>query len=395
MLEVLKKALRIFSFPFSHPLIRLRILLEPALLKFFKLLDVYLFGNYSTYFLVSSIFMTGIFGLLEIVGMANAIVASKTPLKIVLTYFALRFPYWFIQLAPVASLLSVFFTMGALVRERVFYVLLSSGISARRIYLPFFVASLLVSLSQLYVAEFVVPDFNWKARELKRIYVDRSGTKVIRHDITLYGKKDTFYRIKKFDLSSATMWGVKIYRKKPEAKFPEFHLTAKKGRYIDGKWYFYYGVYRKFNEEGDIVEAREFGKKGFSIPLSEKPGDFVRERLPDEMRAAQLLRRIRKEREMGQDVAYPQTIFYLRYAFAYNPIILVPMGFAISTNVSSAMVLTGFSATILISFVFYVFLAVGFILSIYGRIHPALGAFLGSIVFTVISVYMFFFKTKT
>ncbi len=380
---------------FFYPWNRFRSLLDSVASRLFKLLDIYLFKDYFTYFLVSSIFMSGVFGLLEVVEMVNAIVASKAPFRIVLIYFLLRFPYWFIQLAPVAALLSVFFTMGALVRERVFYVLLSSGISAKRLYVPFLIASFLVSASQLLLAELVVPEFNWKARELRRVYVEKSGTKAVRYNITLYGKKNTFYRIRRFDLSRKTMWGVKIYRKRPEAKFPQFHLTAKKGVYTHGRWVFFNGVFRKFDEEGNIIEAREFGREGFALSLSEKPGDFVRERLPDEMNGAQLLRRIQKEKDMGQDVAPLQTIFYLRYAFAYNPVILVPIGFAISTNVSSAMVLTGFSATILISFVFYIFLAVGFILSIYGRIHPALGSFLGSIVFTALSIYLFFFKTKT
>lgn len=135
-----------------------------------KTLDRYVLRAWLAAFAASALALLGLFLLSDLLAHVEDFFEAKgvNRFTLVLRYYGVRVPMFFVWVAPMVSLCAMMLTLTRFARTNEIVPVLVSGRSARRFLAPAFAASALVSLAMLGIDEKVAPELAEEFRETGR-----------------------------------------------------------------------------------------------------------------------------------------------------------------------------------------------------------------------------------
>jgi len=287
----------------------------------------------------------------------------QAPFTLMFEYILYKIPEVTFQWTiPYAILLTTFLTLGALSRHSEIVAFKAGGISLFRIILPLIFVTLIVSFFSFLGNDYLVPFTNKKTRYLLDVKVRKEPpTSFFKNYKIWYHGDHRIFNIQLLDRKKKTLKGFTLYEFDDRFRCIQ-RIDASEVKWINGKWKFYDGSVRDFDESGSI---RMIPFKEENFPMKEDWGVFQKtERDSDEMSYAELRTYIQKIQASGYDATRYLVDLYSKLSYPLLNLIMLLIGipFALKPGRSGGgafsiglSVMIGFSYGI----IFYVFISFG------------------------------------
>lgn len=338
---------------------------------------------------------------------------NKVAIGKVISYYLYLIPYIVKWINPIAVLLAVLFSIGGLSKNNEVSAMKSCGISFVRIIGPVAVLALFISLLVGIWSETVVPWANENADKIKRAEIDRKPDRetLRRERVAVTGEGGYFYYVTRYDNTRQILTGIDLQKLDEEGRIVLW-VTAKTGRWQEGRWIFYDGIKRELKTV-EISAATEPDVKqkenGTSSPkrtidtligesfdryepqVSEKPIDFMSVyKEPEEMNYSELSEYIDRLGSRGAPVDKLMVELYLKIAVPFANFIVILIGAPLAMQSQRSGMALGFALAVFLGFTLWGMLAIFRALGQSGDLPPFLAAWIPDMLFGAMGGIMLF-----
>jgi len=313
----------------------------------------------------------------------------------VLQYYWNYLPHIVYLIMPVAVMLSALASVGGMAKHLELSAMVGAGRSMARILFPLLVVGLLISGGSFALQEYVLPDANHARLELAQpnntrnkqkrekdksryIFIGEEGqTLYFRH----YSARNTTGR----DVIIITRRDGRVYLRIDAEK-----LIWKQRKDGKGSWTAYRGDFRQFFPSGS-VSTIPFSRKSLNDIIQIHPDDLLNTRYTaDEMNISQIRERISLLKRTGEETAPMLTQLHFKYSGPLINFFILVIGASLSHRYSRSGGLSRqFGIGLFVIFIYYVGIRLGLQMGEGKVVSPWLGAWLGNLVFGVVSVVLF------
>jgi len=356
------------------------------------LLDRYLVRKFLINLLFSISAFVIIFLVVDLIENLDKFIDRDARVSQVLIYYIYYIPYIINLTLPVAMLLACLFSLGSMSQHNEIVAQKSAGISLYRIFAPVFVLAFLISILAGFFNEFVVPWTNQARLDLYRYDIQKnprtSGSR--RNNIYLQDTADRKIAIAFFD-------GNKNEAKKVSLQFFKGRklirrMDAEKMRWVNEQWQLINVTERIFadstvtvNKSAEIIQA----------DLNFKPFNLLElQKQPEEMSFLELRKFILEMTQIGAEVRKWIVELYLKISYPFANFIIVLFGAPIAARKRRSGTAVGIGISLLVCFIYFLFIRMGQVLGHQGSLEPWLGAWLGNIIFGATGIYTLVFARK-
>jgi lipopolysaccharide export system permease protein len=278
--------------------------------------------------------------------------------------------------------------MSILTRNREILALRSCGVSGYRIIAPLILLGACVSGGSLLFEDFVVvPSFPLKEKYAARIRGEQvRGHLADRHNLIVFGEGNVVYRIERYSSREQAMYRV-MTMKKDELGNVVFRIDAAKSMWEEGSWTFLDGTVRRFQPDGALSSQNRFER--LPTDIRDAPRYFARDvRQVENMTLSEGLDYIQLRRRMGFGFRNEMVKYHRKIATSVTLFFIIIIGLSLGAMAFRNALVMSFSLTLLTVLVFYFIIEIGYTFGSSGRIPPALGGWLGNLVFAPVALYL-------
>ena len=335
--------------------------------------------------------------IIDLFGRMDEILKQNINIGILWEYYLSMIPLIVIQTAPVASLISAIYVLGALNKYGEITAMRSAGISIYRILMPFIYIGFAITILVFSISEKILPQSMRKAESIKANSIENIDNSRGRPrpsptipNIALYGKDNRLIFIDNFDPTSKTAMGITILEQDKKDNV-SLKISAHEAKWLDGKWVFSNILTYKLDNKGTVIGSPEFFQE--KIIYMEKPKDLISKGTNYEYMSFRDLLNYTKNFSKTS----PKLITRLRVdlhqkislPFINLVVILIGAGFALRVRQrGKATALLGIGMSIAIGFIYYAFMASCIAFGKSGTLPAFLSAHLANILFGLIGVIM-------
>jgi lipopolysaccharide export system permease protein len=354
-----------------------------------KLLDRYIIKQFLTTALFALVAVLIIFIVIDAMEKLDDFIDKQAGWPIVVQYYVYFIPEIIKLISPVAMLLASLFVTARMSTQNELAAMKSGGISLYRIMVPYVSVALTVSIASVYFNGWIVPKANKHKFTIERVYLRKdvinvSGANIFVQDsptrIIAMGYFDdtrdfaSRISIQDFDPLDHTIMVERI-----DAVSMSWDSTAR-------LWILANGVKRTF--EGPVETYSTFDSRSAGL-LHFTPEDLRKKaEKPDEMDYYSLQEFIESQERAGQDVARWQVDHYSKISFPFASVIVVLFGVPFASVRRRGGVGVQLGISLLISFIYLIFMKVSQVFGYNGDILPPLTAWLANIIFLVGAVWV-------
>ncbi len=303
------------------------------------------------------------------------------------TYYLNYIPNIIYLICPVALLLAAVFSVGSLAKHLELTALKSSGISTGRALFPLLVFGALISVAMFIMGETVMPDANharFAINEPKSPESKESGDPLERFNYIYTSSDRDIYYFEYYSGRRQSGQGVTVL----------VHREGKLHQRIDaasldwaGGWNLKDGAVRTFSDSGLVTE--KFTEYPL-ITFRDQPHELLDTRVhPEEMDLKEIARRIAILERTGEQTSFLSTQWHFRFSAALVNFLMVLIGVSMSANAIKTGLARNFGIALMITFLYYVVLRLGLILGENATVPPALGAWMGNILFAPLGLLLY------
>jgi lipopolysaccharide export system permease protein len=312
---------------------------------------------------------------------------QDVPGSIILEYYLVFTPEIIRLMFPVGILLSALFTVGKLSNLNEITALKASSVSLYRFIIPFLVTSFVVSLFLIYFGGYVVPTAN-----KQKVYIEQTFMKKgIVHAGSNIFFQDSEYRIVTityFDVRTeqANRISIQEFDKNDITKMVS-RIDAPRMKFdsTNQKWIAYNGVKRTF---GTLDETADYFVKLEINNLHFKPDEVIKkQRKPEEMTLSELDDYSKDQLRAGNNPNPILIEYHSRIAFSFACFVVVLFGIPISASKRKGGLAIQFGISLLITFVYLVFMRVSYAFGKNGVMNPILTAWLANSIFFATALF--------
>lgn len=313
----------------------------------------------------------------------------EAPMKSIIFDYYLNFiPYYANLFSQLFTFIAVIFFTSKLADNSEIIAILSSGISFKRLMVPYMISAAIISSLTFTLNSFVIPPANKTRIEFQNKYV--SNKKVdYAANVQLQVSPGVIAYINRYDDNLKT--GYRFSMEKFEGKSLKSKLTAESIRYDSA----YHWIARNYTIR-DFDGMKETFTKGTRldtiIPMA--PSDFLISRYDAElMSTPELKKYIKKQQERGASNVKPFQIEYeTRIASTFAAFILTSIGMFLSSRKVKGGMGVNIGIGLVLSFAYILFSSISSTFAVNGDIPPRLAVWIPNILYLFIAIYLY---TKT
>jgi lipopolysaccharide export system permease protein len=358
-------------------------------MKILSIIDRYLIGKFLSVLFFSLIGMITIFVAVNYVENADKFIDRKVPPEIIFKYYMNFIPNIITLTLPVDILLASLFSLGSLARFNELTAVKAAGVSLYRVIFPLIVLALLVSLSNFWLSENVVPTANATKSEIWKTYVDRAlaSRRISGNNISMYDPGGTKVFIEKFDKKNILCTNISIQ------KFFGFKLVERIDAYealwdsAKSLWILKKGTHRKFENDIETVSSFALLEKS---DLFFHPDDILKRELnPDEMNFLELNEFIGKLRTSGARTERWEVDYHLKFSYPLTCFFMVVFGAPLAAARKKSGAGLNIFLTLVICFGYYSMIQLGRFMGYNQTLDPIQAAWIGNVIFGFLSIIIF------
>lgn len=313
----------------------------------------------------------------------DLIISRSMELGIALRIFVLRIPPYLTYTFPMAIFLAVIYIIGQFIERGEIMAMKASGASLSNFLPPLLIFSFGVLLLMFCFNEIISPKAMEREKILYRQVISRAVPIPDKENI-FFRDNNNFYFFRRFSPQNQEIKELLLIQLiKGEIK--EI-VTAKGAKWYPNQgWIFYEGKIYVLNSVGDMIFQGEFREK--RVILNRTPDQIIPSTKPvNEMSIWEIIDQIRLFQRSGINLINLWTEFYIRFALPFTcPIFaLLALGLGLETKKGGRSL--SFGLSVITIFVYYIIFSIGRSLAKAGIFSPILGAWLGNMVFLILSL---------
>lgn len=351
-----------------------------------KKIDRYIIGKFlgTFFYAISLIILIAV--VFDISEKVDDFIDSEAPLKaIVFDYYLNFIPYFINLFSPLFTFISVIFFTSKMASNTEIVAILSSGISFRRMLLPYFIAASILASISFFLNNFVIPKANEKRLAFENIYIRnpyRNNQLNIHRQIT----PGTFIYFESYNNESNIGYKFSLEKFNQGKLFYKLMSDQIVWDTTKSKWRIenYYVRY--------IADQKERIVKGITLDTTFNfyPSDFgTRINNVETMNLFQLNRFIKDEKLKGADtITFYELEKYNRIALPFATFILTLIGVAMASRKVRGGIGLHIGIGLLISFSFILFMQVSNTFALYGGVPSYLAVWIPDLIFGLLGIYL-------
>jgi lipopolysaccharide export system permease protein len=352
-----------------------------------KIIDKYIIKKFlGTFFYAISLLILIVI-VFDVSENLDSFIKNEAPLKAILIDNYLNFIPYFINLfIYLFTFISVIFFTSKLAGDTEIIAILSSGVSFRRLLLPYLISSVLLALMSFYLGNFLIPKTNEVRRVFKNTYME-DLTKDSDRDMHIQIEPGKYAYVESF--SSTLQLGYKFSLEKYEDQALVYKVLADRIVWdtTKNKWQLKNYTIRWIDSTGQHIEqGRELDTTIRALASTDLYK--IKERF-EEMDYYELNEYIDREKKKGS-IAYKKYEIekQKRIAGPAAIIILAFIGVALSSRKVRGGIGMHLGIGIALTFSYIFLMQVSTVFSLYGNLHPAVAAWIPNMLYFVIGVYL-------
>jgi LPS export ABC transporter permease LptG/LPS export ABC transporter permease LptF len=235
-----------------------------------RLLDVYVVKRYVRILALSFVGLLGLYYIGQFIELADKLFKGNATGRMLVTFLAYSTPQFIAYLLPVATLVAVLSTIGALTRTSELTVMRACGVSLYRVALPLVLFALLLSGGLFVLEERVLAVANRRADELNDRIRDRpSRTLNVANRNWLAGDDDRIYYFAFFDRGNRRLFALSVYDTAREPYRLVAHTFVRDATYGDAAWQAGDAWMQRFSDAEPATRTDLSGRRLDLAPIEE------------------------------------------------------------------------------------------------------------------------------
>jgi lipopolysaccharide export system permease protein len=350
------------------------------------ILDRYLIKKFIFNLIFGILAFVIIFMVIDLIENIDKFIDLKVKWVTVVIYYLYYIPYIISLTLPVAMLLACLFALGSMSQHNELIAQKSAGISLYRITLPLLILALLISVLSGFFNEVVVPVTNEARLDMYR-YDIRNNPRNIgsrRNDIYIQDLKNRKVSIAFFNGNTKEALTVSLqYFNGP---LLVRRIDAKKMIWQDSSWVLQQVVERTIK---DTLETLTSYPQLVMKDLHFKPENLLEvQKNPEEMSYKELKVFITEMNRIGAEIRKWVVELDLKISYPFSNFIIILFGAPIAAQKRRSGTAVGIGISLMVCFIYFIFIHTGQVLGHQGTIVPWLAAWIGNIVFGLAGVFI-------
>ena len=349
-----------------------------------KKIDIYIIKKFlGTYFFAIALIIS-----IAVVFDINEKLDSflNAPLKAIVVDYYLNFiPYFANLFSPLFTFIAVIFFTSKLADNSEIIAMLSSGISFRRLMIPYMISAAIIAGVTFYLNSYVIPPANVTRIEFQNKYVKNKKVDYA-SNIQLQVEPGVIAYMSRDDNNTKT--GYRFSLEKFEGKILKSRLTAQTVTYDSAyHWIIKDYMIRNFN---GMREELTRGSRLDSI-ITIEPSDFLISRYDSELMTTSALKTyIDRQKKRGvANIKDFEIEYEKRFAMTAASFILTVIGMSLSSRKVKGGMGVNIGIGLLLSFSYILFSTVSSTFAVSGATSPRIAVWLPNIVYSIIAVYLY------
>lgn len=349
-----------------------------------KILDWYIIRKFLGSYVFSILLLLAIVVVFDINEKLDSML--KAPLKAtIFDYFWNFLPYFANQFSPLFTFIAVIFFTSKMADHSEIIAILSSGVSFKRLLLPYMVAATVIAAFTFALSAYVIPPANIKRIAYTNKYVKNKKVDY-GSNIQLMVKPGVIVYMARYDNNTKT--GYQFSLEKFDNKILKSRLTAQSIKYDT----LYNWTIRDYTIR-DFKGLRETMKKGSNMDtiIPFEPKDFLIASNDQEMLTLpQLNDYISKQKARGVgNIKNFEIELHRRYAATAAAFILTLIGLSLSSRKVRGGTGVNLGVGIALSFAYILFSTVTATFAVSGLTSPMMAMWIPNIIFIIIGIYLY------
>ena len=349
-----------------------------------KIFDWYIIRKFLGSFVFSIILLLAIVVLFDVNEKLDAVL--NAPLKAtVFQYYFNYLPYFANQFSPLFTFIAVIFFTSKLAGHSEIIAILSSGISFRRLAVPYMVTACIIAIFSFILASYVIPPANVRRIEYTNKWVKNKRVDY-GENIMLQVSPGVVSYMARYDNIAKT--GCKFSLDEFEGKNLKSRLSAQSVRYDT----LYHWTIRDYSIRY-FKGLRETIVRGASrdTVIEIEPRDFLISKNDQEkLTNSELIEYINRQKQRGvSNIKNFEIELERRYAMVAASFILTIIGLSLSSRKVKGGMGVNIGVGLLLSFSYILFMTVTSSFAVSGLTSPRVAMWIPNIVYIMIAIYLY------
>ena len=349
-----------------------------------KLFDLYIIKKFLGTYVFSILLLLAIVIMFDINEKLDAVLTAPWK-ETVFDYFMNFLPYFANQFSPLFTFIAVIFFTSKLADNSEIIAMLSSGISYKRLMIPYMVSASIIALSSFLLAAYVIPPANSKRIAYTNKWVKNKSVDY-GSNIQLQVTPGVIAYLSRYD--NRTKTGYRFSLEQYDKKTLKSRLTAQSVKYDTlNRWVLQDYAIRNFD---DLRETISYGEKKDTI-LNMEPKDFLIAKNDQEvLTTPQLKTYIKRQKDRGvANIKNFEIELHKRYAMTAAAFILTIIGMTLSSKKVKGGMGVNIGIGLVLSFTYILFTTVTSTFAVSGYTSPMVAMWIPNIIYTFIAIYLY------
>lgn len=351
-----------------------------------KKIDTYIIGKFLGTFFYSIVLIISISIIFDLTEKLDEFMDNNAPMKAIIFDYYLNFiPYYVNMFTPLFTFISVIFFTSKLAGNTEIIAILASGVSFRRLMMPYFVSAVVIFVMSFSLGGYIIPKATANMLDFEDTYVKKQKKENARN-VQMAVKKGVIMYIERFEIASNT--GYRFSLEKFKNKRLVSRLTAESIRWDSAHhWVLNNYLQRDFNG------MRESIKRGSTLDtiINVEPREFfITSFESPQLSNGELSDYLKRQKSRGVgNIQGFENEYYKRFANPLAAFIMTLIGVSLSSRKVRGGIGLHLGIGLALSALYILFSTFSTSFSVSGLMSPFVAVWIPNIVFLLIGVYLY------
>ncbi len=358
-----------------------------------KILDLYIIRKFLGTYFYSIILICTIAVVFDFAENVDKFIDNEAPARAILFDYYLNFiPYFAILFSSLFTFISVIFFTSKMAYDTEIIAILSSGVSFRRLLIPYFLSAFVIAAFSFLLSDQVLPTANEKRLNFEQIYRRGGMQPYMERDIHKQIAPGVFIYMSNY--SNASDIGYNFSMERFEKGELVWKLISDYIRWdsVINKW----SIRNYYIREIDGLNETITSGTHLDTLINIHPTDFARlEKIVETMSLAELNEFIAEQRMHGAENINTYLIEkHGRVAYPFSTFILTVIGMAVSSRKVKGGVGLHIGIGLALSFSYILFMRFTTMFAISGLFSPFIAVWIPNVIYGIIAYSLYRFAPK-
>ena len=351
-----------------------------------KLIDKYILKKFLTSFIFVVLIIVLIIVVIDITEKIGDFTDKNVPMGRILEYYFDFIPWIANLISPITVFIATVFVTASMASHTEIVPMLASGISFRRLLVPYFLGALIVAMVSFYFNGWVIPNAN-KSRRAFEIEFIEAKYYFNKNNFHIQISPEKYLYLNRYVNNNNTGYTFTLEEIKDHELISKLSATHINWVEDSSKWLLRNWIERDLRDDGEIITSGD----SLLMDLVINPKDFQSQhRLWETLTNGELDDKIYEINSRGlEGVEVYEVEKYFRYTMPFTVFVLVFIGVIVSSRKTRGGTGLQIALGFIISFIFIIFVITSRGIGEGGIVSPAVAVWIPNIVFAGVGLLMY------